>query len=78
MSFLFMKKEEKGNKNDYKNIYGKMGVQTLRQSSDCLLFLLKVCRVRTVKPIQKDKKLKSSNFAKLLCFRNVNIERLKE
>ena len=46
MSFLFMKKEEKGNKNDYKNIYGKMGVQTLRQSSDCLLFLLKVCRVR--------------------------------
>ena len=32
----------------------------------------------TVKPIQKDKKLKSSNFAKLLCFRNVNIERLKE
>lgn len=38
MSFLFLKKVEKGNKNDYKNIYGKMGVQTLRQSSDCLLF----------------------------------------
>jgi len=36
--FLFLKKVEKGNKNDYKNIYGKMGVQTLRQSSDCLLF----------------------------------------
>ena len=45
MSFLFLKKVEKGNKNDYKNIYGKMGVQTLRQSSDCLLFLLKVCHV---------------------------------
>lgn len=54
MSFLFLKKVEKGNKNDYKNIYGKMGVQTLRQSSDCLLFFIKGLSWLTVKPIQKD------------------------
>ena len=55
-----------------------MGVQTLRQSSDCLFIFTKGLSRSTVKPIQKEKKLKSSNFAKLLCFRNVNIERLKE
>ena len=54
MSFLFMKKEEKGNKNDYKNIYGKMGVQTLRQSSDCLFIFIKGLSCLTVNPIQKD------------------------
>lgn len=35
-----------------------MGVQTLRQSSDCLFIFIKGLSCLTVKPIKKDKKNK--------------------